>query len=176
MTPKPSATGRPTAKSKGFAFLEFTNKQPLQTALKLHQSDLQGRMINVELTAGGGGKSDGRLKKVKERNKELFEQRVSLLVMSEWLRRLTRLYYRKRSLSNRRAKMTLRAMSKTSRALRGTPPRQVSLKPLLPRERGQYQKAETISLRRRREALRSRQNHKALVSTLYQLVELTESG
>ena len=77
MTPKPSATSRPTAKSKGFAFLEFTNKQGLQQALKLHHSELEGRKINVELTAGGGGKSEHRIAKVKERNKELHEQRVS---------------------------------------------------------------------------------------------------
>lgn len=34
-------------------------------------------MINVELTAGGGGKSENRITKVRERNKELFGQRVS---------------------------------------------------------------------------------------------------
>lgn len=38
---------------------------------------LDGRMINVELTAGGGGKSENRLIKVKERNKALFVQRVT---------------------------------------------------------------------------------------------------
>ena len=78
MTPKPSATGKQTAKSKGFAFLEFPNKKGLQQALKMHHTELQGRIINVELTAGGGGKSEKRIAKVKERNKELFEQRVSL--------------------------------------------------------------------------------------------------
>jgi nucleolar protein 6 len=40
---------------------------------------LDGRMINVELTAGGGGKSETRLTKVRERNKALLEQRVCLL-------------------------------------------------------------------------------------------------
>ncbi|CAL1695197.1 unnamed protein product [Somion occarium] len=79
MTPKPSVTSRPTAKSKGFAFLEFINKQALQQALKLHGSDLEGRKINVELTAGGGGKSETRITKVKERNKELHEQRKKRL-------------------------------------------------------------------------------------------------
>jgi len=76
MTPKPSANARLTAKSKGFAFLEFPSKAGLQQALKLHHSDLEGRKINVELTAGGGGKSDNRIAKVKERNKELHNQRV----------------------------------------------------------------------------------------------------
>lgn len=79
MTPKPSATGRSSTKSKGFAFVEFVNKKALQEGLKLHHTELQGRMINVELTAGGGGKSEGRITKLKTRNKELFEQRVSTL-------------------------------------------------------------------------------------------------
>ncbi|KIY63026.1 hypothetical protein CYLTODRAFT_403801 [Cylindrobasidium torrendii FP15055 ss-10] len=74
LTPK-TTNGRPSTKSKGCAFLEFENKASLQTALNLHHSQLDGRMINVELTAGGGGKSDARLQKVKERNKELQTQR-----------------------------------------------------------------------------------------------------
>jgi len=74
-TPKPTPGSKPTIKSKGFAFLEFANKISLQQALKLHNSDLEGRKINVELTAGGGGKSETRIAKVKERNKELHEQR-----------------------------------------------------------------------------------------------------
>jgi nucleolar protein 6 len=35
-------------------------------------------MINVELTAGGGGKGETRLAKVRERNKALLVQRVSI--------------------------------------------------------------------------------------------------
>lgn len=76
LTPKASSNGRQPHKSKGCAFLEFTAKSALQQALKLHQSELDGRMINVELTAGGGGKSDVRIEKLKKRNKELHEQRV----------------------------------------------------------------------------------------------------
>ncbi|KAI0734644.1 hypothetical protein C8Q72DRAFT_791904 [Fomitopsis betulina] len=75
LTPKASSNGRQPHKSKGCAFLEFTAKSALQQALKLHQSELDGRMINVELTAGGGGKSDVRIEKLKKRNKELHEQR-----------------------------------------------------------------------------------------------------
>ncbi|KAF7979390.1 hypothetical protein HWV62_42488 [Athelia sp. TMB] len=75
LTPKPSAPGKPTAKSKGCAFLEFSHRNALQQALKLHQSEIEGRRINVELTAGGGGKGESRLTKVKERNKELDSQR-----------------------------------------------------------------------------------------------------
>ncbi|CAK5280308.1 unnamed protein product [Mycena citricolor] len=74
-TPKPSASGRPIVKSKGCAFVEFSHRNALQQGLKLHQSELEGRKINVELTVGGGGKSDSRLGKLKERNKGLFEQR-----------------------------------------------------------------------------------------------------
>ncbi|KAJ6520066.1 hypothetical protein C8R45DRAFT_46602 [Mycena sanguinolenta] len=74
-TPKPSAPGKPTTKSKGCAFVEFSHRNALQQGLKLHQSELEGRRINVELTVGGGGKSDTRLNKLKERNKGLFEER-----------------------------------------------------------------------------------------------------
>lgn len=63
-------------KSKGCAFLEFKHQSALQQGLKLHHSSLDGRRINVELTAGGGGKSETRLSKLKERNKELENQRV----------------------------------------------------------------------------------------------------
>lgn len=76
-TPKPSAQQRPIAKSKGCAFLEFSHRNALQQGLKMHQTELEGRRINVELTVGGGGKGEKRLNKVKERNKELDEQRVS---------------------------------------------------------------------------------------------------
>lgn len=57
--------------------MEFSHRNALQQGLKLHQSELEGRKINVELTVGGGGKSDTRLNKLKERNKGLFDQRVS---------------------------------------------------------------------------------------------------
>ena len=64
LTPKAGPNGRQPNKSKGCAFLEFAAKSALQQALKLHQSELDGRMINVELTAGGGGKSEGRIEKL----------------------------------------------------------------------------------------------------------------
>jgi len=73
--PTPKAV-EPSSKSKGYAFLQFTDKKPLQQALRLHHSELEGRKINVELTAGGGGKSEHRVKKLQERNKGLHEQRV----------------------------------------------------------------------------------------------------
>ncbi|GLB35953.1 putative RNA recognition motif containing protein [Lyophyllum shimeji] len=74
LTPK-STAGKLARKSKGCAFLEFTHRNALQQALKLHQSNLDGRMINVELTVGGGGKSEKRLEKLKQRNKQLLGQR-----------------------------------------------------------------------------------------------------
>jgi nucleolar protein 6 len=42
----------------------------------LHHSVLDGRQINVELTAGGGGKSEARVAKLQQRNKALHDQRV----------------------------------------------------------------------------------------------------
>ncbi|KAJ3853134.1 hypothetical protein EV368DRAFT_73647 [Lentinula lateritia] len=80
LTPK---TSTPNNKSKGCAFLEFTHRNALQQALKLHQSKLDGRAINVELTSGGGGKSEARLQKLKERNKRLHEQRTERQGMNE---------------------------------------------------------------------------------------------
>lgn len=76
LTPKVTRTGATVAKSKGCAFLEFSTRPTLQAALRLHQSELDGRRINVELTAGGGGKGDARLAKLKTRNKELAGQRT----------------------------------------------------------------------------------------------------
>ncbi|KAH9995993.1 hypothetical protein BJV77DRAFT_1066008 [Russula vinacea] len=56
LTPKVTRAGATTVaksnKSKGCAFLEFTARPALQAALRLHQSELDGRRINVELTAG----------------------------------------------------------------------------------------------------------------------------
>ncbi|KAG0704393.1 hypothetical protein DFH29DRAFT_381625 [Suillus ampliporus] len=78
LAPKPSAnkpSSKLVIKSKGCAFLEFKHRNALQQGLKLHHSQLDGRQINVELTAGGGGKGEVRLSKVKERNKELESQR-----------------------------------------------------------------------------------------------------
>jgi len=74
LTPKTPST----SKSKGCAFLEFTHRNALQQGLKLHQSTLDGRQINVELTAGGGGKGENRLNKVKQRNRDLASQRTKL--------------------------------------------------------------------------------------------------
>lgn len=60
--------------------MEFNSRNALQQALKLHQSVLDGRKINVELTAGGGGKSEARLEKLKQRNRALHEERKKRLM------------------------------------------------------------------------------------------------
>lgn len=73
LTTKPPPPQKP--KSRGIAFLELPSSTELQACLKLHHSELQGRKINVELTAGGGGKSDKRSTKIKERNERVGGQR-----------------------------------------------------------------------------------------------------
>jgi len=75
LTPKALPGKTATTKSKGCAFLEFSTHAALQQGLKLHHSELDSRKINVELTAGGGGKSDKRLEKVRQRNKGLATER-----------------------------------------------------------------------------------------------------
>ncbi|KAH7885976.1 hypothetical protein F5I97DRAFT_1876774 [Phlebopus sp. FC_14] len=78
LTPRSSTAQGPAkaiVKSKGCAFLEFKDRIALQRGLKLHHSQLDGRRINVELTAGGGGKGEVRFQKLRERNKELEGQR-----------------------------------------------------------------------------------------------------
>ncbi|SJL06302.1 uncharacterized protein ARMOST_09638 [Armillaria ostoyae] len=57
----------------------FAPTESVVQALKLHQSQLDGRLINVELTAGGGGKGETRIQKVKDRNRELHGQRKEKL-------------------------------------------------------------------------------------------------
>ena len=80
LTPKPKSPALSTVKSKGYAFLEFSHRNALQQGLKLHGSTLDSRRINVELTAGGGGKSEKRVQKVQARNKQLLEERVRISI------------------------------------------------------------------------------------------------
>lgn len=64
-------------REKGFAFLEFEGPnaaKDLNTALKFHHSTLKYRKINVELSAGGGGNSANRRKKLETKNKILHEE------------------------------------------------------------------------------------------------------
>ncbi|KAL9938040.1 hypothetical protein V8E36_002663 [Tilletia maclaganii] len=64
--------------SKGCAFLEFTTVAALQKALRFHHTQLGGRQINVELTAGGGGTNTGRMEKIKAKNVALDVERAKL--------------------------------------------------------------------------------------------------
>ncbi|ODV78771.1 uncharacterized protein CANTADRAFT_26719, partial [Suhomyces tanzawaensis NRRL Y-17324] len=65
---------------KGIAFMEFDNdtkeiQSKMELALRMHHSTLRNRKINVELTVGGGGNSETRLAKLKEKNEVLLEER-----------------------------------------------------------------------------------------------------
>lgn len=95
-----------TKKSKGYAFMEFDNYDRMKTCLKLYHHTMfdpnnvtdelehadvgsganavgakgskkkGGRRINVELTAGGGGKNANRKEKIKVKNERLNGQRL----------------------------------------------------------------------------------------------------
>ncbi|KAL8690604.1 MAG: hypothetical protein Q9218_003989 [Villophora microphyllina] len=72
-----------SGRSRGFAFLEFSNFDRMKTCLKtLHHSSFEdgispARLINVELTAGGGGsKSEDRRFKLKAKNEKLRQERA----------------------------------------------------------------------------------------------------
>lgn len=68
-------TDKTTGKSRGIAFVELANGTEMQACLRLHETKLNQRAINVELTAGGGGKSAARKGKIEERNKRMGGQR-----------------------------------------------------------------------------------------------------
>ncbi|KAJ9102275.1 hypothetical protein QFC19_004823 [Naganishia cerealis] len=63
------------SRSRGIAFVEFPTSGALQAGLRLHHTELDGKLINVELTAGGGGGKDERKQKIQERNDRIGEQR-----------------------------------------------------------------------------------------------------
>ncbi|KAK2590756.1 hypothetical protein QQS21_011568 [Conoideocrella luteorostrata] len=66
---------------RGIAFVEFANVWTMRTCLdKFHHTMFEDgvsaeRKINVELTAGGGGKTKFRQDKIREKNKKLDENR-----------------------------------------------------------------------------------------------------
>ena len=68
-------TKKGTSAPQGFAFLEFDSAPALEKALRCHHTVLLERKINVELTAGGGGKSENRMGKIKKRNEGLEVER-----------------------------------------------------------------------------------------------------
>ncbi|CAN6637675.1 nucleolar protein 6 [Trichomonascus vanleenenianus] len=64
-------------KDKGFAFIEFEGNEAVRrmnVALRLHHSTFKYRKINVELTAGGGGNTERRRQKVRQRNEKFREE------------------------------------------------------------------------------------------------------
>ncbi|KAK9450944.1 uncharacterized protein V1518DRAFT_412131 [Limtongia smithiae] len=72
------ATDKATKKVKGYAFAEFTGDDAsirMNVCLRLHHTELNGRKINVELTAGGGGSGANRQAKLKTKNEGLEQER-----------------------------------------------------------------------------------------------------
>ncbi|CAI5713524.1 unnamed protein product [Hyaloperonospora brassicae] len=64
-------TDEKTKKFRGLAFIEVKDSKALGAALSRHHTLLQGRRINVELTASGGGnKSENRRSKIDELRKK----------------------------------------------------------------------------------------------------------
>ncbi|KAJ9641567.1 hypothetical protein H2201_003964 [Coniosporium apollinis] len=82
-------TDKATGKPKGFAFIEFDAYDRMKTCLKLyHHSSFDdgvapARKINVELTAGGGGKGEARKEKLQVKNERLSEQRKRRMLEEE---------------------------------------------------------------------------------------------
>ncbi|RVD90164.1 uncharacterized protein DFL_001140 [Arthrobotrys flagrans] len=75
---KPTSEGprEPETICKGYAFVEFPDAGRMKSCLNLfHHSEFEGRKINVELTAGGGGKSSDRKERVKAKNESLNVER-----------------------------------------------------------------------------------------------------
>jgi len=74
-TPTVRPLSTKSSQSKGCAFIEFISTSALQSALKLHHTQLGGRKINVELTVGGGSNGPNRLAKIEGLRSRLDEER-----------------------------------------------------------------------------------------------------
>ena len=48
----------------------------MQAGLNYHHTIMKDRKINVEVTAGGGGNNPNRIKKLKEKNLRIQQERV----------------------------------------------------------------------------------------------------
>ena len=66
-------TDAKTKKSRGMAFVEVEDPELLYALLKLHQTFLDGRRINVERSAGGKKNSEARKSKISQYRKEQDE-------------------------------------------------------------------------------------------------------
>ncbi|OQR86207.1 hypothetical protein ACHHYP_10854 [Achlya hypogyna] len=78
------ATDKQTNKFKGTAFIEVADSKALGAALSRHHSLLDGRRINVELTANGGGKKSelrtSRIKQLREKQSAKQIEKVRALL------------------------------------------------------------------------------------------------
>uniref|UniRef100_A0A0B6Z6H9 RRM domain-containing protein n=2 Tax=Arion vulgaris TaxID=1028688 RepID=A0A0B6Z6H9_9EUPU len=66
-----------TDKGRGFAYMEFESRISHGIALRLHQTTLGGRKINVEFTSIGGGKSEKRKEKLKIKNQKRKKMKMN---------------------------------------------------------------------------------------------------
>ena len=64
-------THKDTGNSKGCGFMELGCDRDMQNALKFHRMLVGKQHVNIEVTCGGGGKTDRRKAKIKEKNKTL---------------------------------------------------------------------------------------------------------
>ena len=65
-------------KFRGFCFVECPTNDQYQKLIKMHHLKLLGRKINVEISAGGGGNSETRKNKIKQKNEKISKYRKSL--------------------------------------------------------------------------------------------------
>jgi nucleolar protein 6 len=83
----PKSVRMPTKKGsnapQGFAFVEFETAPDIEKALRCHHTIFMGRKINVELTAGGGGRGEKRMEKIRTRNETLAEERRKRILEEE---------------------------------------------------------------------------------------------
>ena len=63
-------TNKDTKRSKGTAFVQLINAEQMYKCLSLHHTRLDGRIINVERSAGGRKNSSKRVNKITEARKE----------------------------------------------------------------------------------------------------------
>eukprot|EP00039_Didymoeca_costata_P029592 m.25362 g.25362 ORF g.25362 m.25362 type:complete len:275 (+) comp7699_c0_seq3:203-1027(+) len=64
-------TDKKTKRPKGICFVEYDNRESHNKALGLHQTKMCGRVINVELTVGGGGSGENRKQRLDLKNNKL---------------------------------------------------------------------------------------------------------
>ena len=69
-------THKDTGKSKCCGFLELSNNKVMQNALKFHRSRLHGKHVNIEVTCGGGGKTETRRHKIMKKNRTLRKKKA----------------------------------------------------------------------------------------------------